>query len=76
MLLQDIKTLVVSTRSCDSKAFEGKHLSLGQYSRELVIKGDCWEGKPLVQVLNTSPSGVLPYIVQVPHHYQLSTRMT
>lgn len=60
-----LKALKVSTCSCDSKTFEGKCLSLGQYAGEFVIKWDFWEGKPLVQILSTSPSGVLPYTVQV-----------
>lgn len=60
-----LKALVVSTCSCDSKVFEGKCLNLGQYPGEFIIKWDCQEGKPLVRMLNTSPSGVLPYTVQV-----------
>lgn len=60
-----LKALVVPACSCDSKTFEGKRLSLGQYPGESIINWDFWEGKPLVQILNTSPSGVLPYALQV-----------
>lgn len=38
---------------------------LGQQPGEFIIKWDCWEGKPLVQILTTSLSGMLPYTVQV-----------
>lgn len=44
---------------------EGEHLNFGQYHGEFITKWDCWEGRPLAQIFNTSPSGVFLHTVQV-----------